>query len=152
KDVVKSFNDTGRHVSNVAFTKDGKIAAVGAYDGTVRLFDMEKRDKLPDENGKTPDWQVVEKTSVGALAFTPDAKKLIVGSGTGEVKILDAVKRTVLHTLKGHAHKTHSVVVRDDGRVFATAGMDNVVKLWDVVTGKELRSWNMREPYDENSS
>lgn len=150
--VVEPFNDVGRHVSAVAFTKDGKIAAVGAHDGTVQLYDLERRDKVADATGKKADWPVVTKTAVAALAFTPDGKTLIVGAGTGEVKLFDVVRRQVLHTLKGHTQRVQYAVVSPDGKRCATTGMDNVVKLWDMAEGKELRSWNMRQPYDEHYS
>ena len=144
-----AFNDVGRNVSAVAFTWDGKVAAVGAHDGTVRLFDVEKKEYLPTPPGKKKDWQVVDK-SIGALAFTPDDKSLLVGSSTGEVKLFNVAQREILHTLKGHKQKVQVAVFHREGKVCATAGMDNVVKLWDVASGKELRSWDMRQPYDEN--
>ena len=37
-----------------------------------------------------------------------------------------------------------------DGKRFATAHMDNVVKVWDVETGNELRSWDLRVPMQKN--
>ena len=30
-----------------------------------------------------------------------------------------------------------------DGKRVATAGQDNIVKLWDIASGKELRRWTM---------
>ena len=135
----------------MAFTRDCKVAAVGAHDGTLRLFDVEKKVLLPDAQGKMKDWQAVDK-SIGALAFTPDGKTLLLGSSTGEVKLFDVARRQVVHTLKGHKQMVHVAVVSGDGRVCATAGMDNVVKLWDVATGKELRTWDMRQPYDSQNA
>jgi WD40 repeat protein len=33
-----------------------------------------------------------------------------------------------------------------DGTRFVTAGQDNVVRLWETATGKELRKWDFRMP------
>src|SRR3974377_1345049 len=42
--------------------------------------------------------------------------------------------------LKGHKGLVYSVAFSPDGKILATAGFDNVVKLWDFATGKEIRS------------
>jgi WD40 repeat protein len=42
--------------------------------------------------------------------------------------------------------------VSPDGKRCATAGLENTVKLWDVETGKELRSWDMHMAPQERSA
>src|SRR5437762_9268008 len=42
--------------------------------------------------------------------------------------------------LKGHTAIVYSVAFSPDGKILATAGFDNIVKLWDFATGKELRT------------
>jgi WD40 repeat protein len=39
-----------------------------------------------------------------------------------------------------------------DGTRFATAAADNIVKLWDRASGKELRQWNLHVPVLSDSS
>ncbi len=151
-DQLVRYDATGRNVKAVAFTRDGKFAALGAEDGTVRLIDLDRKQQVADAQGKKTDWHVADKAAVEALAFTPDGKTLIVGTARGEVKVFDVAQRKQLHALKGHARQVQYAVVRGDGKVFATTGMDNVVKLWDTATGKELRAWDMREPHDEHFS
>jgi WD40 repeat protein len=135
-----SFNDTGRHVYAVAFTPAGNLVALGAKDGGVRIYDLDKKgQQLPGG-----DWFMFDKgTSVGDIAFTPDGKQLVVGHDSGDIKIADVAGRKVLHTLKGHKQRIGVCIVSPDGKRCATAGFDNVVKLWDLANGKELRSWDM---------
>ena len=40
--------------------------------------------------------------------------------------------------------------VSPDGTRFATAGLDNVLKLWDTAAGKELRRWDLKQPPQPN--
>src|SRR5262249_25450392 len=41
-----SFNDQGRKVVSLTFSADGKKTAIGAEDGSVRVYDLDKRGVL----------------------------------------------------------------------------------------------------------
>src|SRR5215471_12665047 len=42
--------------------------------------------------------------------------------------------------LKGHQALVYSLAFSPDGKLLATAGFDNVVKLWEFAAGKEART------------
>src|SRR5437870_446215 len=42
-------------------------------------------------------------------------------------------------TLSGHGDAVYSVVFASDGRQIVTCSFDKTVRLWDAVTGRELR-------------
>jgi WD40 repeat protein len=68
----------------------------------------------------------------------------VAGSDKGDVKICQVAKREVLKTIRAHDRGVSACQISPDGKRFATVGENNDVKLWDLATGNELRSWNMR--------
>lgn len=138
-----SINDSGRSVHALAFSADGKTAATGAMDGSVRVWDLDKRGQILPGG----DWFLFDKkVGVGDLAITPDGKTLIVTSDQGDVKICDLATKKVRLSFKGHDHRVINCQVSQDGKLFATVSGNNVIKLWELATGKELRSWDANTP------
>jgi len=45
-----------------------------------------------------------------------------------------------LRTFTGHSHGVNAVALSPDGRTALSGGGDGTLKLWDVATGKELRT------------
>lgn len=136
-------NDQGRHVHALAFSADGKTAATAGMDGSVRVWDLEKRGQMVPGG----DWFLFDKgIGVGDIALTPDSKTLIVTSDTGEVKIGTIATKEVVQSFKAHPQGIKGCQVSLDGKRFATMSVNNDVKLWDLATGQELRSWDMNTP------
>lgn len=47
----------------------------------------------------------------------------------------------VVHHLKGHGDGVYAVAYSPDGKFLVTASFDNTLKLWDVASGKEVRTY-----------
>lgn len=115
------------------------------------------------------EWDLENKTleqySVAALTFDPQNKKLATAVSDGAVQIWDLEKGVVTQTLKGHTGKSgHAgvdkttgrirgrssavlrVVYSPDGNRIAAAGYDRTVRVWDVATGNEVRSFRFDTP------
>jgi WD40 repeat protein len=136
--LYKFTEDQSRFVNCLAFSANGKIAATGAKDGSVRLWDIKPNAANVAAGG---DWFLFNKVGIGDLALTPDGALLFAGSEKGEIKIAKVQGRETLHTIQGHKGGVGACIVSPDGKFFATVGSDNVVKAWSI-DGKELRSWN----------
>jgi WD40 repeat protein len=96
--------------------------------------------------------------SVNAVAFSPDNRWLASGGKDNVIKIWDLANGNVLRTLYGHSSNINALAVSEDGQFLASGsgnvkddrdlgifvkggvvgGEDNTVRIWHVLTGREL--------------
>jgi WD40 repeat protein len=123
-------------VESLAFSNDGKTLASGSYQ-EVRLWDPESgalKQTIPG---------FVDR--VVALNYSPDGKYLATGGGAptedGEVKILAASGKPVIDLKAPHSDTVLGVAFSPDSTKLATCGADKFVKVWEVPSGKFLKSF-----------
>jgi hypothetical protein len=97
----------GDYVRCVVFSPDGTIAASGARDKEVFLWDLQSGQKVRTLSAHTS-W-------VESLAFSPDGARLVSGSRDTTVRLWD-VKTGEHQLLKGDEHHVLAVSFSADGR------------------------------------
>jgi RNA polymerase sigma factor (sigma-70 family) len=131
------------------FSPDGVTLATCGEDGTVRFWET--------ASGKAVGELPKQERFVYTLAFAPDGKTLATSSfralnrddklGSGErasvLKLWDVAGRKEIGRLEGHT-KGHvwSMAFTLDGKMLASVGGDNTVRLWDVDTWKQIRQFD----------
>lgn len=81
----------GRGVSNVAFSRDGKLLATGSTDNTIKIWDVSTRGELRTLTGHT--------ASIESMDFTPDGRLLASASEDGSTLLWDTKTGEHLLTL-----------------------------------------------------
>ena len=113
----------------VAFSPDGKILALGADNGAIRLLDVETLTPTATLSGHTD--------IVYALRFHPDGSRLVSGSNDATVRIWDVGGGEEMLQLRGHRSYIYDLDFSPDGETLASASGDNSVRLWSCRTTRE---------------
>jgi WD40 repeat protein len=134
----------GKGVLGAAFDAKGQLVSVGG-DGTVRsgatLATWKlKRVIAPAGASAAPVDRVV------SLAFSPDGKLLASGGGVasreGELALWKVEDGSLARLFPdAHSDAVYDVAFTADGAMLATAAADKFAKVWDVATGKHVRSF-----------
>ena len=118
-------------VRSVAVSPDGKWAASGSDDKTVKIWDL--------ESGECRATLVGHTNLVRSVAITPDGKLILSGSSDDTLRVWDAGSGRDGTKLEGHRSSIFTVVaLRDNSRVLS-GGFDETLRLWDLASGKCLK-------------
>jgi WD40 repeat protein len=123
---------TGGAVLSVSFSPDGQILAVASYDRTVKLYSSDTLQLVNTFKG--------HNLAVDSVSFSDNGRLLATGGRDGIAKLWDVgVPQEPGFSARG---VPLDIVFSPDGCCLATAEFhQSAVKLWDVTTRKELRSF-----------
>ena len=87
----------------------------------------------------------IKKDRINDIAYSPDGTKLAVAGGNG-IWLYDAQTGHELVQFAGHTYTVHNVAFRPDRKTIVSAGTsyDRTIRIWDVNTGRNLRTFRYR--------
>ncbi|KDQ10542.1 hypothetical protein BOTBODRAFT_46928 [Botryobasidium botryosum FD-172 SS1] len=115
-----------------ALAADGRIAASGSYDSTVRVWDLvtgESMWELTGHMGKA----CVPPLPVYAVVLDPPRKQVCSSSMDGTVRIWSTETGAAIHTLIGHCSLIGLLTLSSTTLISAAA--DATMRAWDLTTG-----------------
>lgn len=136
-------------VHTVAFSPDGRRAVSGSWDGAMMLWDVNTGSRLKVFMGR-----IVEdgrRDFFNSAAFLPGGRYILSSSVSVAPQIWDTETGREVLSFSGDVQGVTSIALSPDGRIAAAAPFflsvkggegGNTIRIWDTVTGKELRGFS----------
>ena len=107
----------------LAFSPSANSLATGAWDGTVKLWDLETKTAV-----------VLRVPVVNVVAFSSDGKTLVTGSADKTIRFWNLATKQELFALEAHLTGVDSAQFSPSGDSLLTSGVDGKIKLWSAPT------------------
>ena len=122
-------------ITAVEFEATGKFVMSASMDGTIRLYDI-----VNPTNNQKPRLYTYGKP-VNDLITAPNGKTFFVANnGNNNVESIDFTGK-VYQTFAGvHTMPVNSLGLSNNKRMMVTGGNDKSVVIWDIATGKPLKT------------
>jgi WD40 repeat protein len=122
-------------VNSVSLSRDGRFALTGSDDWHASLWSLETGEYL---------WSKNLKYKISHVELSDDGEFALVNAYVGESKIFStAGKGELVSTLpvKSRGMTVVSADFSDDATILATGRASKGIDIWDVKSGKSLKSW-----------
>lgn len=116
-------------VNVVTISPDGRQAASGSDDRTIRVWEMPSGKLLACLEGASGE--------VYAVAFSADGSLLASAGRDRVIRLWDWQTREQVRVFKGHTDSVRCLAFSPDGKRIVSGGDDRSLRIWDVASGAE---------------
>lgn len=123
-------------VFSLTFAPDGKTLLAGAWDGSIRLWDVATGKELRQYTG--------HRGWVRTVAFSPDGKTVASAGKDKIIRVWETATGKELRRLQGDQSMfgIEHIAYSPDGKLLASLGQS--LRLWDTATGREVQRFDSR--------
>jgi WD40 repeat protein len=127
---LRSFSSVPSQLSSVAFSPDGRTILTASYEAPTKLWDVETGRELRSFAG-------LSSGAVRDVWFSPDARRLVIGLASG-MRIWDVSAGHMIRSVAVPTYLDQMAVSPGGQRVLTTGFHDEVARLWDPSSGRQL--------------
>jgi cytochrome c len=134
--IVRRLSGHQGKVAALAVTADGRLAASAGWDGTVRLWDLDRNRDVAS---------LRHRGAVTAVAFAADGSIVYGGGKDGTVLFWDTATGRPLGELAGPDLGVGHLAVVAKGTRLIAGGMDGSIRVWDTASLAEVMTFTTIE-------
>ncbi len=133
---------------SVAFSPDSQKIAASWGDGTIRVWDVATHINIATYDTPTAQGVPDEKIYIKSIAFSPDGKTLAAATdgsvSSGSIRFWDLANSKIVANFK-EPSGVYWVSYSPDGKTIAAGNQDNVLRIWDIDSGKIVNKFQAED-------
>ncbi|KAJ8486745.1 hypothetical protein ONZ45_g14573 [Pleurotus djamor] len=120
---------------DLAFSKDGSRLAFWSLKG-LKVWNLADDSLIALEESQE---------LACSLSWVPSGESIVTGTMYGRVKIWSVNQRKTIHTFKAHRNRIECLALRHDGKLLATGGYDERIRVWKCSNWEKVWDFNIGE-------